>query len=151
METPYEIALKEFDKHIKELKGFDKNNPEILKYNSSIDSKFLEYTDEQAWCAKFVGWCVMQARFTGCLCPPETRSMMARSWELWGFTALKPKEGDIVVLLRGEARGPQGHVGFYVHNNLINNDYITVLGGNQHDSVSKAIYERKKIVCFKTY
>lgn len=104
----------------KEIPGRE-NNPTILKWWKEIRSQFLD--DETPWCAAFVGGVLEESGIK------STRSGMARSYENWGVPLKYPATGAVVTF----SRKGGGHVGFVVGYNA---DTVSVLGGNQRDSVN---------------
>ena len=128
----FDIAQAEMG--VKEILGTTQNNHRILEYHAttSLGAK----TDEVPWCSSFVNWVMNQAGIEG------TNDALAKSWLDWGVSVQKPMKGDLVVIKRidkdtdkhtGSSTGY--HVGFYVtSNNLV----ITLLGGNQGNSVKKS-------------
>lgn len=99
------------------------------------------------WCAAFVNSVLA---FTG---TPGSDSvhrhpLLARSFLDWG-TAVPLEEidqGDVVVFTRGSA-GWQGHVGFYMYTVWEDGQqYLAVLGGNQHNSVSVDLYPVSRLL-----
>lgn len=131
--TPwYDIAQAEMG--VKEILGASKNNHRIIEYHAttSLGAK----TDEVPWCSSFVNWVMKQAGIEG------TNNALAKSWETWGNAVTTPIKGDVVVIKRknenqdaqtGSSTGY--HVGFYVTSNKL---VITILGGNQGNSVKKS-------------
>jgi uncharacterized protein (TIGR02594 family) len=87
------------------------------------------------WCSAFVNFCVSRGGLDG------TNSALARSWLRWGMDAGGLVPGCIVVLSRGTP--PKGHVGFFIG---ADQDYVRLLGGNQHDSVNEAHFPRDRII-----
>ncbi|MBE9542558.1 MAG: TIGR02594 family protein [Proteobacteria bacterium] len=128
IETPYSFAL--LEDGVKEIKG-DKHNPRIIEYHSTTG----DFTsDEVAWCSSFVNWCCLKAGYQ------RSKSATARSWHEMGKDVTNsPRVGDIVVLKRLDSSW-RGHVGFYVN---MDEKYIYMYGGNQHDSVNVSKYYRK--------
>lgn len=97
--------------------------------------------DETAWCSAFVNWCLVQSGFAG------TDRANARSWLGWGTVrAVRPTYGSIAVLWRVRRGGWQGHVGFYVGET---DTHITLLGGNQGNSVSIRDYPRRRLLGYR--
>ncbi|MDZ4841001.1 MAG: TIGR02594 family protein [Hyphomicrobium aestuarii] len=92
--------------------------------------------DDVAWCAAFTG--AMLAR-SG-LAP--TQSLLARSYLAWGETIVEPRFGAIAVFTRGADPGA-GHVGFVVGENA---DHFVILGGNQSDAVTVALFPRARLL-----
>lgn len=68
-----------------------------------------------------------------------TDSAWAKSWINWGRGLTRPRLGCIVVWDRDTAREDGGHVGFFIAEHA---DSVTVLGGNQSDSVKEATYPK---------
>ena len=98
------------------------SNPRIVEYHQSTKLKATD--DDVPWCAAFVNWVFAQAGL------PVTKSAAALSFLDWGIKVKTPKYGDLVVFDYGHGRG---HVGFYVGER---GGKISVLGGNQNDSVN---------------
>ena len=128
----YKIAIQELG--VKEVVGGE--NPRIIEYHSTTTLKADE--DEVPWCSAFVNWCIIQAGLKG------TNSAMARSWLKWGQEVKNPYKGCVVVVSRGVY--PQGHVGFFVHEQ---NGLIGLLAGNQGDAVSISYFNKSKVLGFR--
>lgn len=94
----------------------------------------------RAWCADFVNATLKQAGMAG------TNSGMARSFLNYGQPVDTPQKGDIAVFRRGDPNGPYGHVGFYEGDDP---GGIRVLGGNQGNAVSSAVYPREQLLGFR--
>lgn len=92
-------------------------------------------SDEVAWCSSFVCWCMEQNQIT------STKSAAARSWLTWGYKLKEPREGCIVVLMRGNDP-TKGHVGFWIGETK---DSVCVLGGNQSNQVCEQMYLKSKV------
>ena len=72
--------------------------------------------------------------------------LTARSFLDWGVAVSKQniQAGDIVIFPRGNSSW-QGHVGFYIKTQYIDNkEYYWILGGNQSNKVSVVLYPSKK-------
>jgi uncharacterized protein (TIGR02594 family) len=95
----------------------------------------VSHADAVPWCSAFVNFCVSRGGLDG------TNSALARSWLNWGVDAGGLVPGCIVVLSRGAP--PKGHVGFFT---AADDDYVRLLGGNQHDSVNEAHFPRNRII-----
>lgn len=130
----YEIARDELG--VKELDGEMNNNKRIIEYHLATTLKAT--TDEVPWCASFVSWCLEQAGLK------STKSAWARSYLTWGIATKEPKEGDIVVFSRGKS---SGHVAFFVSKNPL---WVTVLGGNQDNTVNIKKYAAWRVLSFRT-
>jgi uncharacterized protein (TIGR02594 family) len=134
MTTAYELAKKEVG--TLEVAGA-KHNPKVLQYFRDAGHPEI-VNDETAWCAAFVGAMLERSGV------PSTRALNARSYLKWGQpVALEDaKPGDIVVFQRGDSAW-QGHVAFYEAQGATK---ITVLGGNQSDSVNRSSYPISKLL-----
>lgn len=134
----FQIALGE--KGITETPG-PKSTERILEYH--LTTTLRATSDDVPWCSAFVNWCVQKAGGKG------TDSALARSWLTWGIDAgLDPRQGDIVVLKRGND-GISGHVGFLAYSPEKYNPFIWVLGGNQQNQVCVAKYWRWNVLGYR--
>jgi uncharacterized protein (TIGR02594 family) len=92
--------------------------------------------DEVAWCAAFCGACLERSGIR------STRSLMARSYLAWGDTIAEPRMGAVAILSRG--KDPSlGHVGFWLGESK---GGIVLLGGNQGNAVSVALYPKARLI-----
>ena len=129
-----EIALTQYG--IKEIVGTD-HNAAIVSYFHDIGFEQIN-DDETPWCSAFVNWCALKAGFE------RTSKLNAQSWLEVGeeintdFAQL----GDIVILKRG-LEPWQGHVGFYINQDL---NTVYVLGGNQSNMVNIFPYAKSRIL-----
>ncbi len=111
---------------------------------------FLNYTqlrgrkaassDETAWCSAFVCACMEQAG------KRSTRHAMARSWLDWGVKLRDPRVGAVCVLWRGKESSASGHVGLVVD---WTDTHVTLLGGNQHNSVCRETYPIDRVLGYR--
>lgn len=131
------IALKEYA--TTEVAGSG-NNPEVVKYAQDNPAFSWVTTDETAWCAIFLNWCLMQAGVKG------TGKANARSFLDWGAPVTSPELGDIVVFWRGKPDGWQGHVAIYINED---DSKIYCLGGNQSDKVNIAGYSKSQLLGYR--
>ena len=108
-----------------------------------LESTSLGYpenqSDETPWCSAFANRIMQLAGFDG------TNSAWARSWLDWGRepTDAEFGAGVVVVLERG---ANSGHVGFL---DSWTEDAVTLLGGNQSDSVSYARFPMSRVIGFR--
>ncbi len=116
---------------LKEIRG-SQHAPEILALWRDAGVPFSD--DETAWCAGFVGGCLVRggAKSSG--------SAAARSYATWGVDCLTNGTsqiplGAVVVYSRPPSEW-SGHVGFAV--GITEGRSIMTLGGNQKDSVNIA-------------
>lgn len=132
----FKIALGEYG--VQEWTG-PTHNPEVMKFFKDFPSIT---TDETSWCAAFVYWCIKEAGMT------PKKSLAARDWLNWGEPVFEPELGDIVIFSRGDPKGWQGHIGFYVKNDGSN---IWVLGGNQSNQVVIDKYAGTRLLGYRRY
>jgi uncharacterized protein (TIGR02594 family) len=128
----YKKALEEIG--VKETVG-SAHNPRILEYHMTTAYKATD--DETPWCSAFVCWCFESVGIK------STRSAWSRSYLQWGYPQDKPQIGTVCVFSRGPT---SGHVGFYVSEDL---EYISVLGGNQGDSVKISKYKKADLLGYR--
>jgi uncharacterized protein (TIGR02594 family) len=137
--SPYpwmRFALEEYG--VQEIAG-QHDNRRIIEFLATCSPGSTH--DETAWCSAFVNWCMLQAGIQG------TGRGTARSWLTWGDQCLAtPHYGAVTILWRGQPRGWQGHVGFYVGSNQ---GRITLLGGNQGDAVSLVDYRANRLLGYR--
>jgi uncharacterized protein (TIGR02594 family) len=129
----YEIAIKEIG--VKEYPG-SKHNARIIEYHQTCTMRAT--SDEIAWCAAFVNWCLLKGKSKG------TNFANARSYLKWGVSSLKdPKKGDVCIFWRTSPDSTQGHVGFYAGETK---DHILVLSGNQGNEVCIMKYSKTRLL-----
>ena len=92
--------------------------------------------DDVAWCAAFVGACLERAGIK------STRSLLARSYLIYGEPISEPQPGAIAIFSRG-TDPTQGHVAFVVGSS---NDTLFILGGNQSNAVSVIAMPRSRLL-----
>ena len=102
--------------------------------------------DEVAWCGLHVGYCVRRALPKEPLPTNEEGApeglLGARRWLTFG-SEVNPKVGAIMVFWRESVDDWRGHVGFYYGEQ---GDHYQILGGNQSDKVSVALYEKRRFL-----
>ncbi|WP_268795353.1 NlpC/P60 family protein [Sphingomonas sp. Leaf23] len=116
------------------------HNPRIVEYHAT--TTLAAKTDEVAWCASFVNWCLEQAGIRG------IRSARAADWGKFGVALSEPRYGCIVHIYR-TPRGVDGstgsssgnHVAFFVGQTAT---HIQLLGGNQGNQVKVSGYPLKQ-------
>lgn len=111
------------------------HNPRILQYHSATSLRAT--TDETAWCASFVNWCLRQSGFLG------TNSALAASFTSWG-RASSAVPGAICVIHNSAAAGGRlttsgNHVAFLIEETA---SHYLLLGGNQSDSVKISSFRK---------
>jgi len=122
---------------LREIAG-EVHNDEIVAMFATVGHSWVK-DDETAWCAAFVGWAL---ELSG---GKSTRKLNARSYLAWGepVDIDDAREGDIVVFSRGDPKGWQGHVAFFVRRE---GGSVYVLGGNQGNAVSIRPYTETKLL-----
>lgn len=113
-----------------------RNNPDVqMYYCEAVNAK---HPDSVPWCAAFVGAMLARAG------KKPSRSLMARSYLNWGVSIREPIPGAIVVFSRG--RPPAGHVAFV---ESVHDSTLIVIGGNQSDAVTRAVYPKSKVLGYR--
>jgi uncharacterized protein (TIGR02594 family) len=128
------LALKELGLGVAEIPGAAAN-PRIALYLASVGQPG---SDEIPWCSAFAHWCITEAGGIG------TGKPNARSWLAWGKEIQVPQIGAIAVFKRGT--GWQGHVGFVLD---VSPGRVCLLGGNQGDRVSVAMYGAAELLGYR--
>lgn len=126
------IAMQEIGQ--REIRGAQ-HNPRIIEYHAS--TRLRATTDETAWCASFVNWCLLQAGVSG------TDSAAAASWLSWGQGS-HSRAGAITVIYNAAAANSSlsvsgNHVGFLVQET---GSHFILLGGNQSNQVKISSYPK---------
>lgn len=121
----------------KEVQGSG-NNPRIVAYHA--ETSLGPSDDSISWCSSFVNWCMKQAGIKG------TKSAAARSWLQWGKAVSNPEPGDVVIFWRESPSSWKGHVALFLKDD---GSYVTVLGGNQSDSVTIARYPKSQLLGYR--
>jgi uncharacterized protein (TIGR02594 family) len=138
-EQAYQFALAEIG--VREWSQPGKHNPTIVGYFADAGWQSIK-DDETAWCAAFVGAMLARAGLS------PSGKLTARSYLTWGepVPGSAAREGDVIVLSRGDPKGWQGHVGFL--RGWADDGDPLVLGGNQRNAVSVAAYPKERILGF---
>jgi len=110
----------------------------IIEYFRSTSYHASE--DEVPWCAAFVSCVLDQCQLDN----PAT--VTARRFLDYGVELRDWRPGCIAVLWRGSPTASTGHVGFVV---AAYGDQICLLGGNQGDRVSLAIYPASQVLSYR--
>ena len=141
------MAIGRSQQGVAELSGIDAN-PKILGYISTFrylkdiaakDQPGLRMidTDETAWCACFVHWCLLRAG------QRKGPSAAAKDWQEYGV-ACTAVEGAITVIQGNVTPGTTAsgwHVGFLVRQTQTG---VVLLGGNQGNRVSEQEFSSAK-------
>lgn len=137
-ESIYRIALDEVG--IKEIVGAFAH-PRILEYHSAVSLRAT--SDETPWCAAFVNWCLKQGGIRG------TDSAMAKSFLHWG-SPIGLDEADLGDIVVFSGSNPwSGHVAFF--SSRAEGGKVSVLGGNQSNSVCLSPYPTHKIISIRRH
>lgn len=115
------------------------NNPAVLAYYRDAGHPEIN-ADSVAWCAAFTGAMLERAGY------PGSKQLNARSYLTWGKETSKPSPGCVAVFSRGDPRGWEGHVAFYVGETATT---VKVLGGNQGDAVTVAEYPKSRLLGYR--
>jgi len=117
---------------IKYLDYTEKENRSELKELTGVDPVRIE------WCAAFANAILEESQISSN--KDHKYALTARAFLDWGNSVDDPQMGDIVVFPRGN-EGWQGHVGFYVKEQVIDGVlYYYILGGNQNNSVTVKLF-----------
>ncbi len=131
------IALSQWNN--KEISGIGANK-DILQYFRDVGVNWVT-SDEVAWCAAFVGYCLEKAGIR------STRALNARSYLNWGQHTPTPDMPDLVVFRRGD-NDAEGHVAFFVR---FEGNNVHVLGGNQGDKVCISVFPKSDVLDYRTH
>ncbi len=115
------------------------NNPAVLAYYRDAGHPEID-ADSIAWCAAFTGAMLERAGY------PGSKQLNARSYLTWGKAVSKPSPGCVAVFSRGDPRGWEGHVAFYLGETATT---VKVLGGNQGDAVTIAEYPKARLLGYR--
>ena len=124
---------------VKEEHGSENNSPQILAYFNLLGHAWAK-TDETAWCAAFVNWCLKTNGYKDS-CLLTARSLLTGV----GQQVFEPKLGDIGVLWRISHDGPWGHTGFWLGNTP---EDILLWGGNQDNKVCAKRYPLYRLLAW---
>jgi uncharacterized protein (TIGR02594 family) len=123
----------------------DGSNPAVLGMLQG-DASWVE-DDETPWCSAFANEVCRRLGL------PRSRSLAARSWLLVGepvLLSLAEPGLDVVVFKRGGGNQPgpsvikaPGHVAFF---EALEGDLVRVVGGNQGDAVTSALFPAKNVL-----
>ena len=149
--TPYSLAHRYIGTHEQSEPG--KDNPLIVAWLNRVAP--WATSDEVAWCAAFVFNFAWELDLPRPNRKDGLNEAAARSWLRVG-SAVVPEKAvrgfDVVILKRGGGNQPgpetltaQGHVGFFDGLDTANRR-VSVLGGNQNDSVSIANFSFDQIL-----
>lgn len=118
---------------VREVAG-SQHSKRVLEYH---DATILNAsTDETAWCAAYTSWVLQTSKL------PSLRSARALDYLAYGVAIAAPCYGAIGVLrMKGS-----NHVGFVVK---ADGTYISLLGGNQANSVCVARFPRSAFLGFR--
>lgn len=113
---------------------------ELMEFLSS-DGLTVGDPSEVSWCGDFVQTCLSRALTPQVTLP--TNPFVARAWLDFGYKLEEPAFGSIAVFWRNHPASWQGHVGFVVGRR---DAELTILGGNQGNSVSLANISEKRLI-----
>lgn len=139
-----QIAWDEINAGVAEVPGAAAN-PRIIEYFRA--SGHPEVTsDEVAWCAAAVGYCLHEAG-VDLSALPKGLELRAMSYRKIGTHIDEPRVGAIAVLARHVAGDPgAAHVGIVAG---ITPTHITLAGGNQSDSFNVTPFPRSQVIEYR--
>jgi len=114
------------------------HNRTILQYGTATKGGITD--DETPWCSAFANWVFKQFGIQG------TQTRAALDWLTWGHFLPFPLSGCIGVIDWRRLGKTGGHVGFVVGQTATG---LVMLGGNQNNSVSYAVYPFGHFVGFR--
>jgi uncharacterized protein (TIGR02594 family) len=117
----------------------DASNPLVLGM-LRLDAKWVK-GDDTPWCSAFVNFVAFLLGL------PRSKSLAARSWLTVGrpIDLSEAQRGNDVVILKRGGNPALGHVGFFAGWAKYGSKVI-VLGGNQADSVSLAVFSVEDVI-----
>lgn len=127
------------DLGVKEIAGPEADG-RIATYFKSVGRPDV-VSDEVPWCAGFAGHCLSRGGVSLAAIPPSRR-LLARAYLDIGTPIDEPRVGALCILAR-TADPSSGHVGFVTRWTAT---HITLLGGNQSNSVNETAFPRSQIV-----
>lgn len=132
--------------------GTPTGTQKVLEYFKATD---LQTNKVLAWCGAFVANCMKQAggEVAGTIVKGSAR---AANWKSWGNLAIPVgtkniPAGAVVVMSPPPNSVRSGHVAFCSPNQSGKPGKITLLGGNQSDSVKDSDYQRSKIAAIRWF
>lgn len=130
------VAEQEMRNGVRGIAG-SSDNPRIVQYHATTGHA---QDDETAWCSSFANWCMIQAGHRG------TNRANARSWLDWGQALDEPRYGCVTVLWRESRSSWKGHVAFF---NSMSGSNLSLLGGNQSNSVRLSNYASSRVLGYR--
>ena len=124
---------------LKEIAGSE-HNQKIVDMFADIGYPSIKDDDSTAWCSASLNYICKKLGYE------RTGDLTARSWLKLPVIVLKPTLGDIAIFWRENKNGWKGHVGLYIAETK---DSIYVLGGNQSNSVSIALYPKANLLGYR--
>ena len=144
-------AREERTKEVKETKA--PPNPEVLKYFKSTGYKTQK---EDPWCGAFVAWCLEHSGSEkAAKSVNKATAARAADWKTWGDVEVPigahekgavPVGAVVVLKPRKKTSDTSGHVAFFVEQDA---QTISLLGGNQSDSVKISKFSRSQVVAIR--
>jgi uncharacterized protein (TIGR02594 family) len=116
-----------------------KSTPRVIEYRSIGKTPIAGDDSVISWCAIFVNAALEASSIRG------SGNAAARGFMKWGRKLDRPLEGCLVVLATPGSTW-QGHVGFYVGETAT---HVRLLGGNQGDAVSRALFNKSRILGYR--
>ena len=130
------VAREELYRGVYEYPGAN-NNARITSYHAA--SGTANSIDEVPWCGAFVTFCMKQTRDPIIIGAIVNGPATAASWLGWGKQATAPYSAGTVVVLKPQAAGSSGHVGFLLPGAVVGK--IKLLAGNQGNPAHVSVIE----------
>lgn len=128
-------------------------NSDILKYFKATG---FSTNREDPWCGAFVAWCLANSGSDiAAKSVVKATAARAASWKTWGDVevpvgawekAAIPVGSVVVLRPRSGTTDSSGHVGFFVE---ANGDKVSLLGGNQSNSVKVSEFNKRQVVAIR--
>ena len=134
-------AVAELAKNIREQVP---SNKEIEKYFTATTYPQSEVSDQVAWCAAFVSWCMAHSDNPKVV-NANIRSAGCKDWLRWGYSTGRPAIGAVALTGR-LVDGTPGHMGFVHH---VNELTIGLLAGNQTNALSIVDMKKTEVIEYR--
>jgi uncharacterized protein (TIGR02594 family) len=135
-----QYAIAELGVGVGEIHG-PASNRRIMDYARSVDLQAVYTNDDIPWAGLFTAFVLKSAGFQ-----LPGNPLRERNWADWGEAINEPKFGALAVFWRQSPESGLGHVGFVVD---IEEGSLSILGGNQNDSVRIGKFPRDRLLALR--